>query len=47
MSHFELLLASVLSGQMNEAQIAAEMANPVFKAYYLQRTKGPTHGKTS
>lgn len=37
MNRFELLLACIRSGQMTEAQIAAEMRDPVFAAYCRQR----------
>lgn len=37
MSPFELLLACILSGQLTEAQIAAELRDPAFAAYYKQR----------
>lgn len=37
MSGFESLLACIRSGQMTEAQIAAELRDPVFAAYYQQR----------
>lgn len=34
MSRFDLLLACIRSGQMGEAQIAAEMRDPLFRAYW-------------
>lgn len=37
MSRFEQLLACIRSGQLSEAQIAAEMRDPVFLAYWKQR----------
>lgn len=37
MSRFEALIAAIRSGQLTEAQIAAEMRDPVFAAYYNQR----------
>lgn len=37
MSQFEVLLSCIRSGQMTEAQIAAELRDPVFAAYYKQR----------
>lgn len=37
MRRFELLLACIRSGQMTERQIAEELKNPAFKAYYQQR----------
>lgn len=38
MSRFELILACIRSGQMTEAQIAAELRDPVFAAYVRQRS---------
>lgn len=37
MSRFEQLFACIRSGQLTEAQIAAEMRDPAFAAYYKQR----------
>lgn len=39
MSRFEQLLAIIRSGQMSERQIAAEMRDPVFSAYWRQRAE--------
>jgi len=36
MSHFSLLLACIRSGQLTEAQIAAELRDPAFLAFYNQ-----------
>lgn len=37
MSYFEQLFISIISGQLSEKQIAEEMKNPAFVAYYKQR----------
>lgn len=37
MSRFELLIACIRSGQLSDEQIAAEMRDPAFAAYYKQR----------
>lgn len=37
MSHFEQLIACIRSGQLSEAQIAEELRDPVFFAYYRQQ----------
>jgi len=39
MSHFEALLACIRSGQLTEEQVAAELSDPVFAAYYTQRVR--------
>lgn len=38
MSRFEILLACIRSGQMSDAQIAAELREPTFAAYVRQRS---------
>lgn len=37
MSRWEMLIACIRSGQLTDAQIAAEMRNAAFAAYYRQR----------
>jgi len=37
MSKFERILTCIRSGQLTEAQIAAELRDPVFAAYYNKR----------
>lgn len=37
MSRFEQLIACIRSGQLSPAQIAAEMKDRTFAAYYAQR----------
>lgn len=37
MSRFEALIAVIRSGQLSPAQLAAEMQDKVFAAYYRQR----------
>lgn len=39
MSRFELLIASIRSGQLSPDQIAAEMTDKAFAAYYRQRAQ--------
>lgn len=38
MSPHERLLACIRSGQLTEAQVAAELRDPAFAAYFKQRT---------
>jgi|GEM_PF-3342569 len=40
MSPFALLLACIRSGQLTEAQIAAELRDPAFAAFYRQQCRG-------
>lgn len=47
MSKWELLLACIRSGQLSEVQIAAEMGNPAFAAYYRQRMERKTNASRS
>jgi len=37
MSRFDKLIACIRSGQMSEQQIAEELKDPVFAAYYRQQ----------
>lgn len=40
MSAWDALIVCIRSGQLSEAQIAAEMRDPAFAAYYRQQTRG-------
>jgi hypothetical protein len=39
MSRFEALIACIRSGQLSPEQIALELTDPVFAAYYRQQVK--------
>ena len=39
MSHWALLFACIRSGQLTEAQIAAELRDPAFAAFWKQQVK--------
>lgn len=39
MTHFDKLLACMRSGQMTEAQIAAELRDPAFAAYWERHAR--------
>jgi len=39
MSRFEALLACIRSGQLSDAQLAAEMKDKLFAAYYARHAR--------
>lgn len=40
MTKFDLLLACIRSGQLSDAQIAAELRDPEFAAFWAARVEG-------